>query len=249
MTFFLMSPPRSGSNFLQSLLSVFFPGQIQTTTYHNQQPFSSNILMVKSHADTYIRLLSEIAMLKEYPVFPSKFLIIIRDPRLSSISAYEYGARKLGKSQGEFLYSPNYGPDCPGLFKGNYLSYLKNFFETWLQYCQNSGAMMVRFESLVTDYKYLLKVIEFLGVGHEVQNDSSRKYNKRICSISEKLEKKWQHVARLNHANDEISFPQKQYPSEFSDLSEYEEITEVIKVEILEHFEKLGYDIGYNTKN
>ena len=244
-----MSPPRSGSHFLQYLLADFFPARVQTATYHNQQPFSSNIFMVKSHADTYIRLLNEISLLQSYPLLPSKFLIIVRDPRIASISAYEYGGRKLGKSQEEFLFSSNYGPDCPGLFKGNYISYLKKFFETWLQYCQKFGAMMVKFESLVTNYEYFLKVIEFLGIDHQIQNDDLQQYQEKICLISEKLEGKWRHVARFHQPNPKNPLPQKQYPSEFSNLSEYEEITKVIEVEILGRFEKLGYNLDYKNQN
>ncbi len=236
-----MSPPRSGSHFLQYLLADFFPARVQTATYHNQQPFSSNIFMVKSHADTYLRLLNEVSALQAYPLFPSKFLIIVRDPRIASISAYEYGGRKLGKSQEEFLFSSNYGPDCPGLFKGNYLSYLKKFFETWLQYCQKSGAMIVKFENLVTDHNCFKKVLEYLELKIEKKLLKADLLYAKVNSISRLLEEKWRHAARFGNSKTKTALPQKQYLCEFGDLKEYTKITQIIEVEFKDTLENLGY--------
>ena len=86
---YLMSFPRSGSNFLQSIIEKS-SGLRCRSMYDKFQSSSNYFLSLKSHAHSYEYLLDEIKHLLADAPKPSKLILLYRDPRDVMISYYEY---------------------------------------------------------------------------------------------------------------------------------------------------------------
>ncbi len=101
---FLVSFPRSGSNFLQSVLQSS-SGFVCQSIYAPLREPSAVTLSVKSHATSLEYLMDEIYRFIPEIARPSKVLLLQRDPRDVMISFYEYVKvmRGLEISQSEFL--------------------------------------------------------------------------------------------------------------------------------------------------
>ncbi len=101
---FLVSFPRSGSNFLQSVLQGSSGIRCQSI-YGPSSEDTDTILSLKSHAISYEYLLDEIHRFIPKVTQPSKLLLLYRDPRDVMISFLEYTQvnRKVQIPQEDFL--------------------------------------------------------------------------------------------------------------------------------------------------
>jgi len=106
---FLVSFPRSGSNFVQSILEGS-SGLRCRSIYagHHDSPLC--VLSFKSHATSYEYLLDEIERLLSSVSEPSKLILLHRDPRDVMISFYEYAQMQKNAQieQSEFVNNYDY---------------------------------------------------------------------------------------------------------------------------------------------
>ena len=86
---YLIGFPRSGTNFLQSVLEGSSE-LICRSMYGPPKANPNNILSLKSHTTSYEYLLDEISRFVPNTKSPDKFIVIIRDPRDVFISFYEF---------------------------------------------------------------------------------------------------------------------------------------------------------------
>lgn len=101
---YLISFPRSGSNFLQHVLESS-SGMLCHSLYGNTKCDPSEVLCFKSHAISLPYLTDEVNRLISTASRPNKFLLLQRDPRDVMISFYEFAQKRKDISipQGEFL--------------------------------------------------------------------------------------------------------------------------------------------------
>ncbi len=101
---YLISFPRSGSNFLQSVVfqsTGYYCGSL----YGNRPVDLRTVFMFKSHALSFPYLLDEIDRYYPHAHGPEKTILLVRDPRDVMISFYEYVkvTKKIEILQDEFL--------------------------------------------------------------------------------------------------------------------------------------------------
>jgi len=101
---YLVGFPRSGTNFLQSVLEGS-SGLLCRSLYGSPKVNQNNILSLKSHTPSYELLLDEIDRFVPDFGTPDKFILIIRDPRDVFISFYEFvqSTKDLSITQSEFI--------------------------------------------------------------------------------------------------------------------------------------------------
>lgn len=107
---YLVSFPRSGSNFLQSVLSAS-SGMFCCSQYGRLELHAESFLSLKSHAISPQVLREEILLFRPTDViWPEKIVVITRDPRDVMISFYEYvkSKRAVEIFQGKFLHGVDY---------------------------------------------------------------------------------------------------------------------------------------------
>jgi len=106
---YLVGFPRSGTNFLQSVLEGS-SGLLCRSLYGPPKVNQNNILSLKSHTPSYEFLLDEIGRFVPEFGTPDKFILIIRDPRDVFISFYEFvqSTKGLSITQSEFIYEVCY---------------------------------------------------------------------------------------------------------------------------------------------
>lgn len=106
---YLISFPRSGSNFLQFIIEK--SSGLRCQSIYGEICNSPNYLLsLKSHAITYEYLLYEINCLLPCVSKPGKIILLHRDPHDVMISYYEYTQtqNKVQIDQGEFLNKDDY---------------------------------------------------------------------------------------------------------------------------------------------
>lgn len=101
---YLISYPRSGSNFLQSVLEASSNIRCRSI-YRYPRVDPHRMLSLKSHSLSYQYLLDEISRLVPDSPFPEKLILLHRDPRDVMISLYEFVQVRKGIriNQSEFL--------------------------------------------------------------------------------------------------------------------------------------------------
>ena len=106
---YLVGFPRSGTNFLQSVLEGS-SGLLCRSLYGPPKTKQNNILSLKSHTPSYEFLLDEIGRFAPDFGTPDKFILIIRDPRDVFISFYEFvqSTKGLSITQSEFIHEVCY---------------------------------------------------------------------------------------------------------------------------------------------
>lgn len=102
---YLIGFPRSGTNFLQSVLEGS-SGLLCRSLYGVPKANQDEILSLKSHTTSYDLLLDEIDRFVPNFGTPDKFILIVRDPRDVFISFYEFiqSTKGLSISQSTFIY-------------------------------------------------------------------------------------------------------------------------------------------------
>ena len=106
---YLIGFPRSGTNFLQSVLEGS-SGLLCRSLYGVPRASQSEILSLKSHTTSYELLLDEIDRFAPSFGIPNKFILIVRDPRDVFISFYEFvqSQKNLSISQNDFIHGVSY---------------------------------------------------------------------------------------------------------------------------------------------
>lgn len=106
---YLIGFPRSGTNFLQSVLEGS-SGLLCRSIYGPPTINPNHILSLKSHTPSYEFLLDEIRRFLPNSESPDKFILIIRDPRDVFISFYEFVQSTKGVSiaQSDFIKEVSY---------------------------------------------------------------------------------------------------------------------------------------------
>lgn len=160
----VVSYPRSGSNFLQSILT-HSSGLNNQSIYGRKVKFTARdfTLSVKSHAPTPEYLAGEFPRKVERPEQPERIILLLRDPRDVMISFYEYTQAQRGVQipQGTFLtgvcyfYASFIDPESERRVERGPLSVLdayKKHIETWVaQRPAGLSCLEVRYETLQTD--------------------------------------------------------------------------------------------------
>ena len=105
----LLSFPRSGSNFVQSVIAQS-SGRYARSIYRLQLPRGSRVFNLKSHALSPVHLTDELNLFFVHPKTPEKTCILIRDPRDVMISFYEFikKRKRINISQEAFFLSTCY---------------------------------------------------------------------------------------------------------------------------------------------
>jgi len=130
---YLISFPRSGSNFVQNVISKS-TGTYNYSIYYFRDNSYKKCLTIKSHAPSYLHLVAEVARFIPDEKMPSRFIILWRDPRDIMISFYEFIQRKynISLTQKEFLSSAtNYVRLIIGLPPLSILEAYKVFVSSW----------------------------------------------------------------------------------------------------------------------
>ena len=106
---YLVGFPRSGTNFLQSVLEGS-SGLLCGSIYGPPKVNPNYILSLKSHTPSYEFLLDEISRYVPNSEFPDKFILIIRDPRDVFISFYEFvqSTKEVSITQSDFIGEVSY---------------------------------------------------------------------------------------------------------------------------------------------
>ncbi len=106
---YLVGFPRSGTNFLQSVLEGS-SGLLCKSIYSYPKVSSKDILSLKSHTPSYEFLLDEISRYVPGFEVPEKAILIVRDPRDVFISFYEFvrSTKDVSIAQSDFLNKVSY---------------------------------------------------------------------------------------------------------------------------------------------
>lgn len=174
---YLISYPRSGSNFLQSVLSKS-SGLCCKSIYALPHNYSEHILSLKSHAISYKYLLDESKRLVHTDNLPSKIILLFRDPRDVMISFYEFVLKRKNTkiSQKEFLenvcyfYATYEGKDTSPLERQVEYSplnvaegYIKHIYNWFVKKPENLDCLVVKFEDLIlSPYTEFKRIFDFL---------------------------------------------------------------------------------------
>jgi len=176
---YLISFPRSGSNFLQHVLESS-SGMLCRSLYSNTTFDSGDVLCLKSHAISMPYLLDEVNRLVSRPRRPNKFMVLQRDPRDVMISFYEFAQKRKDISipQREFMdrvafhYVLSHGTRietwrrkveiAPLSIADAYRRYVEQWF---VNRAQGLDCLTVRYESLVRapEAEYG-RIFRFLGL-------------------------------------------------------------------------------------
>lgn len=156
------SYPRSGSNFLQSIL-MQSSGLNNQSIYGRKNRFkpSENTLTVKSHAPSPAYMFEEYARKVEEPSRPDRVVLLQRDPRDVMVSFYEYtqANRKTTIEQAEFLdgvdffYASTVDLECERTLYKKSLTVVEAYREhvrTWFVDAPvDPKCLVVRYEDLI----------------------------------------------------------------------------------------------------
>lgn len=191
---FLISPMRCGSNFLANVLSKS-SSQKYVSIY---RPEITPILefnpyfIIKSHAPSYVHLLSECgAYLPFMNRLPHKMIILVRDPRDMFISLYDWMEARLKKSinQKTFLNDLTYSYSAPGLGELCQCDALKHFIRNWWYANEHSSVKSVfrlKFEDLVSNKKDFFELAKsFLNMQCEIDESF---FEEKVQQLSVKRE-------------------------------------------------------------
>lgn len=189
---FLISPMRCGSNFLANVVckssgnqysSIYDP---ETTPIYENNPN----LIIKSHAPSYLHLLSECgAFIPFMNRLPHKMIVLVRDPRDMFISMYDWMEARLKEeiSQESFLDDMKYCYSAPGLGQLSPEDAYKEFIKNWWQVNKHSSVKSVfriKFEDLVSDKKTMFEEIKtFLNLDFSIEEEL---FGEKVQQLSEK---------------------------------------------------------------
>ncbi len=184
--YFLVSYPRSGSNFLQNLLE-------KSTGFNNQSIYSplivrSNLTMtLKSHAPSFDYLEQEVEGLVGLDdLQESKYIILVRDPRDVMISFYEYvkAKRKIEITQNKFLNGVDFfyasTIDKQFIRKSNVspisvIQAYRMFIKNWVSFSKNKSelCLFLRYEDLTENpTKFASNVLNFVGQNNQLRTEA-----------------------------------------------------------------------------
>jgi len=203
---YLISFPRSGSNFLQNVLhrsSGFYCRPIYGELITQPHLY----LSVKSHAASYAHLLDEIGRyMSGLQPAPNRYIVLWRDPRDVIISFYEYtqARRQVRLQQSEFLVEFDYYravPGCKGAvgpFPLTVVAAYKLFVQNWYVGQQDNDSILhVRYEELVNDpHKAFQRIFDFLCLDCLLRTDAlSQKVAQQSYTRAERaVSGGWQHT-------------------------------------------------------
>lgn len=177
--------PRSGSNFLQSILTQS-SGLNNQSIYGRQRLFSPEelTLTVKSHAPSSAYLQEEYQRKVAWPAAPEKVIVLQRDPRDVMVSFFEYTQRQREisleqrnfLSQVDYFYASGIDPNNERrLYPGslNVLSAFQEFVRSWLhEDADGKSKLVVRYEDLVSNPEQSFgSIFDFLEIHCELAKE------------------------------------------------------------------------------
>ncbi|MBO8151893.1 MAG: sulfotransferase domain-containing protein [Candidatus Marinimicrobia bacterium] len=171
---YLISFPRSGSNFVQNVITKS-SGTYNYSIYYFGNNEYRKCLTIKSHALSYSHLIAEVArFIPSERNLPAKFIILWRDPRDIMISFYEFIQKRydISLSQGEFLSNEvNYVRHVIGFPPLPILEAYKVFMLNWrsgnkLSYGdQNTPWIEIKYEDILNQPEIEFdRIFNFLGI-------------------------------------------------------------------------------------
>jgi len=189
---FLISPMRCGSNFLANVVCKSSGNQYSTIYDPETTPIYHNNpnLIIKSHAPSYLHLLSECgAFIPFMSNLPHKMIVLVRDPRDMFISMYDWMEARLNEelSQENFLDDLKYSYSAPGLGQISPGDAFKKFIKNWWQvnkYSSVKSVLRMKFENLVSSKKANFEEIKsFLNLDCRIQEEF---FEKKVQQLSQK---------------------------------------------------------------
>lgn len=229
---YLVSYPRSGSNFLQNVLRN--SSGFKNTAIYKDLEHPHSYLSLKTHALSYMHLLGEIGRFAPaLRLFPGKLIVLWRDPRDVMISFYEFLQARQGRKleQMEFLYQQQYYRPVLGFESESVLHAYKTFTQNWFSAeppSENSAGVPatwieVRFERLVlepnTEFQ---KIFDYLELDCTL---NTRSLSRKVSQISE-TERPRGMPGSWKYAQDE-----------------YAELVATVNRDLADEIQLLGYDI------
>lgn len=174
---YLVSFPRSGSNFLQFIVSKS-TGLHCHSIYGRNIDLPENTLSIKSHSISYKYLLDEIDRLLPSVAHPTKLILLMRDPRDVVISFYEYtqATKNIQINQDEFINNYDFflaapiDKECKRKIEYAPISvgqaYKKHLNQWFLNtFPKKSESLIIRYENLLFHpNKEFEKIFNFLGL-------------------------------------------------------------------------------------
>jgi hypothetical protein len=188
-------------------------------------------LSLKTHAQSFSRLLGEIGRFtSSIQSFPSKLIILWRDPRDTFISYYEYEQSRVGKklNQNDFLRCGSYQNLVAGFSPECRLQAFKSFVINWYlkekvtRTGLQSNHLNVKFESLI-----LKPQVEFPRIFDFLELD---------CDLAENALKKRVALGSSVRTQRGVVGGWKNYHDSFAEL------LDVVNSELAEEIKLLGYE-------
>jgi hypothetical protein len=226
---FVISYPRSGSNFLQSVLRS--SSGLHCVPIYNNYTHPQKYLSLKSHAPSYVHLLGELSRFAPtMQILPSKFVILWRDPRDVMISFYKYVqvSESVRLSQREFLtehmyYRPVLGFRAESVTQA-YRTFVRNWYSLELPAENSQGVpatwIAVKYEQLVDNpQEQFQRIFDFLELDCPL---NQRAVLKRVAVV-EPLSKQ---ITRRKWINS---------------VDEYFDLLKIVNTELAAEIELLGY--------
>nr|WP_321466799.1 sulfotransferase domain-containing protein [uncultured Desulfobulbus sp.] len=191
---FLIGYPRSGTNFLQSVVEASSNRQARSL-YQSKLSLNPAPISLKSHAFSLKTLLHEIHVLTKQDISPEKIIIIFRDPRDVIISYFEFTETilKLSLKQDSFLQKMFFDPfniTARNAQTEDYLDTLtveeayKLHAKNWFEFEDDKiNSLVVHFEKLkVKPTKEFRKILDFLDITGPIAED---KFDLKVSQYSE----------------------------------------------------------------
>jgi len=191
---FLIGFPRSGTNFLQSVVESSC-NRAALSIYDEKVASLTNPVSVKSHAPDLPTLRREIAHLLGPDIAPAKIVVIFRDPRDVMISCFEFSevALQTTLNQQEFISELFYRPfherareaqDEERLASLTVGEAFKLHVRNWLTFQHDTiQSLQVRYEDLTSDPgRGFREILDFLEFDGPIAED---KYEVKVSQYSE----------------------------------------------------------------